>query len=226
MSTEPRTSTEVRTKSVRSRWLAVAGTTLVAGLAVVAGVVPALAAQEPVLTDEQQESLQSEIDAYRACIRQQGVTLPDKPADGSRPELSDEQRAALRAAHEACADQRPSRPELSDEQRAQLQAQAAEHRECMEAELSAAGITRPERPTPGERPADGQRPARPELTDEQKAAFQAAHAACEDLRPNLGVEGLPMFGHGHRGPGGPGGPGGPRGSQDSAERSSTTSAAV
>jgi hypothetical protein len=76
-----------------------------------------------------------------------------------------------------------------------------EHRACMETQLSAAGITRPERP------ADGTRPVRPELTEAQKAAFAAARDACADSAPNLGVEGLGR----HHGPGGPGrGHGGPR----------------
>lgn len=189
----------------------VAGAALIAGLGVGAAVVPAMAAQEPVLTEEQQTQLQSELDAYRACLESQGVTPPERPADGSRPEPTEEQREARRAAHEACADQRPDRPVLTDEQKATLQAQMEEHRACMEQQLSAAGITKPDRPAPS---ADGTRPQRPELTDEQKAAIEAARTACEDTRPNLGVEGPgPMgrgFGPGH-GPGRPGDPSGPGG---------------
>ncbi len=188
------------------RTLAVAGMALVAALGVAATAAPAFAAQEPVLTEEQQSTLQAQVDAHKACLEGQGVTLPEKTEDGTKPEITDEQRAAMKAARDACADQRPDRPELSDEQKAQLQAQVQEHRACMEAELSAAGITKPEKP------ADGQRPSRPELTDAQKAAFQAAHEACEDTQPNLGIEGIgPM---GRRGPGGHGGPGG-RGPQGS-----------
>lgn len=216
------------------RTLAVAGIALVAGLGVAATAAPAFAAQDPVLTEEQQATLQAQVDAYRACLEGQGVTLPEKPADGSRPEITDEQREAMRAAREACRDQRPERPELSEEQRAELRAQAEEHRACMEEQLSAAGITKPERPAEG---TPGERPARPELTDEQKAAFQAAHDACEDTEPNLGVEGLGPMGRGpggHGGPGGPGGPGGrmgpggPGGPQGSGDAGSnqTSSAAV
>lgn len=191
------------------RTLLVAGTALVAGLAVGAAIVPAVAAQDPVLTPEQQATLRQQVDAYKACLQEQGVTLPEKPADGSRPELTDEERAALRAAlraaHEACASVRPSRPELSEEQRATLRTQVEQHRECLRGQLRASGVTLPEKP---ERPADGSRPPRPQLTDEQRAAIEAARAACEDLRPNLGVEGLGPFGG--RGPGrGFGGPGGP-----------------
>ena len=46
----------------------------------------------PVLTDEQKQ-----------CLADQGVTVPEKPADGTRPPRpTDEQRAAFRAAAEAC----------------------------------------------------------------------------------------------------------------------------
>ena len=41
-------------------------------------------------------------DAQRQCLAEQGVTLPTRPADGTRPQLTEEQRAALRAAAEAC----------------------------------------------------------------------------------------------------------------------------
>jgi len=179
------------------RSLAVLGIAL--GLGAVA--VPAFAAQSPVLDEQQRSTLQAQVDAYRSCLQSQGVTLPEKPADGSKPELTEEQRSAMRAAHEACASQRPQRPELTEEQRTTLRAQIEEHRACMETQLSAAGITRPERP------ADGTRPVRPELTEAQKAAFAAARDACADSAPNLGVKGL---GRPH-GPGGPGrGHGGPR----------------
>jgi cell division protein FtsN len=180
------------------RTLVVSGAALVVGLGVGAAVVPALAAQDPVLTPDQQSTLQQQSDAYKACLEQQGVAFPAKPADGSRPALSDEQRAALRAAHEACEGQRPSRPELSDEQQAQLQAQMEQYRACLEAQ----GVTRPERPAPN---ADGTRPERPQISDEQKAQTEAARTACVDVAPNLGVTGIGPFGG--RGPGGPGGPG-------------------
>jgi hypothetical protein len=47
-------------------------------------------------------------DAQRQCLADQGVTLPARPADGSRPELSQEQRDALRQAAVACG--LPTRP--------------------------------------------------------------------------------------------------------------------
>ena len=187
------------------RTLLVSGAALVVGLGVGAAVVPALAAQDPVLTPDQQSTLQQQSDAFKACLEQQGVTLPAKPADGTRPELSDEQKAALRAAHEACASLRPTRPELSDEQKAQLQAQMEQYRACLEAQ----GLTRPERPAPS---ADGTRPERPQITDEQKAQMEAARTACADVAPNLGAGGLGgPGGPGGFGRGGPGGPGGPMG---------------
>ena len=89
------------------RTLLVSGAALVVGLGVGAAVVPALAAQDPVLTPDQQSTLQQQSDAYKACLEQQGVTLPAKPTDGTRPELSDEQKAALRAGVEACREPAP-----------------------------------------------------------------------------------------------------------------------
>src|SRR3954465_11317594 len=67
------------------RILFVSGAALVVGLGVGAAVVPALAAQDPVLTPDQQSTLQQQSDAFKACLEQQGVTLPSKPADGTRP---------------------------------------------------------------------------------------------------------------------------------------------
>jgi hypothetical protein len=209
------------------RSLAVAGVALAAGLGVGAVALPAFAAQDPVLTEDQQSTLQAQIDAYQSCLESQGVTLPEKPADGTRPEITDEQRDAMRAAREACQDQRPERPQLTDEQRAELQSQREEHRACMEEQLSAAGITKPEKPAEGSQ-APGERPQRPELTDDQKAAVQSARDTCADLEPNLGVDGIGPMGHG--GPGGPGhrmGPGGPHGPGDQdGPDASLTSAAV
>ena len=184
-----------------SRTLLVSGAALVVGLGVGAAVVPALAAQDPVLTPEQQSTLQQQRDAFHACLEQQGVTLPGKPADGSRPELSDEQKAALRAAFDACESQRPSKPALSDEQKAQLRSQFEQYRACLEAQ----GLTRPERPAPS---ADGTPPQRPQISDEQRAQIEAARTACADLAPNLGVGDGPFggpgrpggFGHGFGGP--------------------------
>ena len=188
------------------RTLLVSGAALVVGLGVGAAVVPALAAQDPVLTPDQQSTLQQQSNAFKACLEQQGVTLPTKPADGTRPELSDEQKQAMRAAFEACSSLRPTRPELSDEQKAQLQAQMQQYRACLEAQ----GLTRPERPAPS---ADGTRPERPQISDEQKAQIEAARTACADLAPNLGGTGVGPFGGGPGGPGGfgHGGPGGPMG---------------
>ena len=195
------------------RTLLLSGAALVVGLGVGAAVVPALAAQDPVLTPEQQSTLQQQADAFKACLEQQGVTLPAKPTDGSRPELSDEQKAALRAGFEACQSQRPDRPALSDEQKAKLQSQFEQYRACLEAQ----GLTMPGRPAPSP---DGTPPQPPQnqgrqITDEQWAQIQAARTACADLAPNLGLGAGPFgglgrpggFGHGLGGPLGPMGPG-------------------
>jgi hypothetical protein len=40
--------------------------------------------------------------AQKQCLADQGVTVPAKPADGSRPAFTQEQRDALRQAAEAC----------------------------------------------------------------------------------------------------------------------------
>jgi hypothetical protein len=199
------------------RTLIVAGAALVVGLGVGAAVVPALAAQDPVLTPDQQSTLQQQSDAFKACLEQQGVTLPGKPADGSRPALTDEQKQALRAASEACASLRPTRPELSDEQQAQLRAQMEQYRACLEAQ----GLTRPERPAPS---TDGTPPQRPQISDEQKAQIEAARTACADVAPNLGLGGIGWFGRGPGGPGGfgHGGPGGPTGQGPRGDAGQTT----
>jgi hypothetical protein len=199
------------------RTLFVAGAALVVGLGVGAAVVPALAAQDPVLTPDQQSTLQQQSDAFKACLEQHGVTLPTRPADGSRPALSDEQKQALQAAHDACAGLRPTRPELSDEQKAQLQAQMEQYRACLEAQ----GLTRPERPAPS---ADGTPPVRPQISDAQRAQIEAARTACADLEPNLGVSGVGPFGRGPGGPGGfgHGGPGGPFGQGPRGDSGQTT----
>jgi hypothetical protein len=107
-------------------------------------------------------------DAQKQCLADQGVTLPQRPADGTRPTpLTDEQRAALKAAAEACGlpvrvpggpgfgGPRGDHPALTDAQK-----------QC----LADQGVTLPQRP------ADGTRPTPP--TDEQRAAFRAAAEAC------------------------------------------------
>ncbi len=102
----------------------------------------------PALTDEQ-----------KACLQEQGIEKPAAGADGERVKPTDEQKAAFKAAAEACNIELPARgphgrPELTDEQKACLQEQ---------------GI---EKPAAG---ADGER-VKP--TDEQRAAFRAAAETC------------------------------------------------
>ena len=109
-------------------------------------------------------------DAQRQCLAEQGVAAPARPADGSRPQLTQEQRDALRRAAEVCGlavgPRRGLRPALTDAQR-----------QC----LVEQGVTVPTRP------ADG---LRPELSAEQRAALRRAAEAC----------GLPTGPHGVRGP--------------------------
>ena len=103
-------------------------------------------------------------DTQQQCLTDHGVTLP---ADGERPQgLTDEQRAAFRAAAQACGITLPAhgpRLALSDAQK-----------QC----LTDQGVTLPARPV------NGERPARP--TDEQRAAFRAAAQACGIVLPAFG----------------------------------------
>ncbi len=109
-------------------------------------------------------------DEQRQCLAGQGVTLPARPADGTRPEITDEQRAAMRAAAETCGLPAPQihghvrRPALTDEQR-----------QC----LSEQGVTLPARP------ADG---TRPELTEQQHAEFARRRGGLRAPRGSPGRE--------------------------------------
>jgi hypothetical protein len=96
-------------------WGVILGTVVVAGLAVASFGSFAGAADDnssgtsttapdgaarphPQLTDEQKQ-----------CLANQGVTLPTRPTDGTRPAPpTDEQRAAFKAAAEACGLHAPS----------------------------------------------------------------------------------------------------------------------
>jgi hypothetical protein len=154
-----------RPRSFRT-WGVIIGTVVVAGLAVASFGSFAGAADDnsasssstapdgtarphPQLSDDQKQ-----------CLANQGVTLPQRPADGTRPTPpTDEQRAALEAAAEACGlpvrgpggpggfgGPRGDHPALTDAQKQCL----ADH-----------GVTL------GQRPADGSR-----------EAFRAAAEAC------------------------------------------------
>jgi hypothetical protein len=111
-------------------------------------------------------------DDQKQCLANQGVTLPTKPADGTRPAPpTDAQREAFHAAATACGlpvgdgpgfgGPSGPRPMLTDDQKQCL----ADH-----------GVT------PPARPADGTRPAPP--TDAERQAFRAAAEACGIAPPN------------------------------------------
>ena len=103
--------------------------------------------RRPQLTDEQ-----------KSCLQDHGVEKPATDANGNRVKPTDEQRAAFRAAAEACNIDLPAggpgRPQLTDEQKSCLQ----DH-----------GV---------EKPAADANGNRVEPTDEQRAAFRAAAEAC------------------------------------------------
>ena len=115
-----------------------------------------------------------EFQAFRECLTENGVELPEDGERPNRDEITDEQREAFEAAKEACADQLPFADEI------------AAFQEC----LTENGVELPE---------DGERPNRDEITDEQREAFEAAKEACADLLPEgAGRPGPRGFG---RGPG-------------------------
>jgi hypothetical protein len=100
-------------------------------------------------------------DAQKQCLADHGVTVPAKPEDGSRPEVSQVQRDALRQAAEACGLPttvlRPGhrlRPELTDAQK-----------QC----LADQGVTVPAKPTDA---------SRPEFSQAQRDALRQAADAC------------------------------------------------
>ncbi len=158
-------------------------------------------------TDEEAPDHPGLSDEDRACLEEQGVTVPEieRDEDGrptERPDFSDEEKEAFRAAAEACGIERsfghhgPGRlfGSLSDEDRACLEENGAD---LPEIETDEDG-----NPVPPEE--------RPELSDEEKEArrdaFQAAAEACGiDLPEGCGGPGGPG---GFRGPGGFGDPSG------------------
>ena len=94
-------------------------------------------------------------DAQKQCLSDQGVTLPQPSTSGERPQLSQEQRDAFRAAAQACGIEfGPHRAPLTDAQK-----------QC----LSDQGVTLPQPSTSGERP---------QLSQEQRDALRAAAEAC------------------------------------------------
>lgn len=122
------------------------------------------------------------IDELRACMEDQGVTLPERGAGrawgGDADPLSEDERDALRAAAEECGLPAPGafgRPP-GVHARGSEEDRAARH-EAMAQCVEEQGSTLPARP---DEPGD----ARPELSDEQRAALET----CADEL------GLPAFG--------------------------------
>jgi len=113
------------------------------------------------------------IEAFVACAEEAGIDLPDiRQHRRDREPLSEEERAAVEAAREACGDLLPH-----------AEARAA-FRQC----LTDAGVLGP----------DGERPDRDELTDEERTAFREAARTCAEeqgidlrrrCRPGRGARG-------------------------------------
>ena len=158
-------------------WAVAIGTVVVAGLAVVsfgsfAGADDTSTAPSATAPDGAPRPHHAPLtDDQKQCLANQGVTLPTKPADGTRPAPpTDAQRQAFRAAAEACGlpiGDGPGfggpggHPMLTDDQKQCL----ADH-----------GVTPPTKPV------DGTRPAPP--TDAQRQAFRAAAEACGIALPD------------------------------------------
>jgi hypothetical protein len=88
-------------------------------------------------------------DAQKQCLSDQGVTLPQPSSSGERPQVSQEQRDAFRAAAQACGIEFGGhRAPLTDAQR-----------QC----LSDQGVTLPQPSSSGERP---------QVSQEQRDAFR------------------------------------------------------
>lgn len=187
-----------------------AGLVVLFALAVAIAFVPRLGAQEDGGEEAPGEGTTEEAppprglsDEDRACLEEQGVTLPEVERDENgrptgRPDLSDEEKEALRDAAEACGIERPFPHRgpgrllgsLSDEQRACLEENGVELPEVRTDEDG--------NPVP---PVE-----RPELSQEER---EARREAFREAAETCGIE-LPE--------GCPGGPGGfrgpPEGSQE------------
>ena len=125
----------------------------VLGIALGAGVLSAQAqSEDPAPTDRR-----AAIEAFVACADDAGIDLPDISRHRrDREPLSDEERATVAEARDACGDVLPHAEER------------AAFRQC----LTDAGVL-------GE---DGERPDRDALTDEQRSAFRGAARTCAEAQ--------------------------------------------
>lgn len=131
-------------------WLVALGSGLL-GLALGAGVLSAQAQSE----DSAPTDRRAAVEAFVACADEAGIDLPDiRQHRQDREPLSDEERAAVAEARDACGDLLPHAEER------------AAFRQC----LTDAGVL-------GE---DGARPDRGSLTDEERSAFRDAARTCAE----------------------------------------------
>lgn len=134
-------------------WLIAVGSAVL-GVALGAGVLSAGAqGQDPGPAAEPDR--RAAIEAFVACAEDAGIDLPDiRQHRRDREPLSDEERAAVTAAREACGDLLPH----------------AEERMAFRQCLADAGVLDP----------DGGRPDRDEMTDEERSAFRDAARTCAE----------------------------------------------
>jgi len=134
-------------------WL-VAVASAVLGVALGAGVLSAGAQGEETGPDAAPDH-RAAIEAYVACAEEAGIELPDRRQHRrDREPLSDDERAALEAARDACGDLLPH----------------AEERTAFRQCLTDAGVLG----------ADGERPDRDEMTDEERSSFRDAARTCAE----------------------------------------------
>jgi len=160
--------------------LAAAGVGLVAG----AGIAAAQeddGDQPPEPSDEEREAHHAAFEAFRACMADHGVELPEHPVghrvegggDAEAADPPDIDRDAAEAAFEACRDLMPLPPGVTQEELDAHDAAFDEYAGCM----SEHGVEVEEH-IPGLGPHD-----EGELSDDERAAAEAAFEQCGELVP-------------------------------------------
>jgi len=172
-------------------WTRRAGFTLAALAAMAMAAGTAAASQEddgdgpPELTEEERAAHRAAFEEFRACMAEQGVELPERPAGKPGPKEEGEgdveeaeppeiDRDAAAAAFEACRDRVPPPPGVSQEELDAHRAAFDEYAACMAEQ----GVE-VEQHIPGLGPAG----AGEELSEEDRAKAEAAFEQCQELVP-------------------------------------------